>query len=299
MHDQPLSLALPKPDTTSSLRAPAARRSGLGRRAAKLLFTVLFVAIASVGMPQSSRAQSVDSLKKDLSSSVDYRVRMTAALALGKSKDPSSVGPLVGALADQHVAVRASAAAALGSLGQASALGSLEAAKERESAANVRREMEAAIAKIRAQSPKAKVLVQMGRLENKSGNPKLGPAFQKIARDELSRLPGVELLGEAADAAVESKRRRLPTVALDGRLVQVQKAQSSREIGYSAKVEFLIRKLPDQALKGTVRGDARASTDPRAVKSPSEHALLQEDAVVAAVQSALKGAPTALEAAGR
>lgn len=299
MHDQPLSLALPKPETTSSLRAPAARLRGLGRRAAKLLLTVLLVAIASVGMPQPSRAQSVDSLKKDLSSSVDYRVRMTAALALGKSKDPSSVGPLVGALADQHVAVRASAAAALGSLGQASALGSLEAAKERESAVNVRREMEAAIAKIRAQSPKAKVLVQMGRLENKSGNPKLGPAFQKIARDELSRLPGVELLGEAADAALESKRRRLPTVALDGRLVQVQKAQSSREIGYSAKVEFLIRKLPDQALKGTVRGDARASTDPRAVKSPSEHALLQEDAVVAAVQSALKGAPTALEAAGR
>lgn len=299
MHDRSHTAVPPKPDTTSSRRDRSARPTRHGHRAARWLLTVLLVTIASFGMPQSSRAQSVDSLKKDLASSVDYRVRMTAALALGKSKDPSSVAPLVGALADQHVAVRASAAAALGSLGQASALASLEAAKERESATAVRREIEAAIAKIRAQSPKAKVLVQMGRLENKSGNPKLGPAFQKIARDELSRLPGVELLGERADAALESKRRRLPTVALDGRLVQVQKAQSSREIGYSAKVEFLIRKLPDQALKGTVRGDARASTDPRAVKSPSEHALLQEDAVVAAVQSALKGAPTALEAAGR
>jgi HEAT repeat protein len=265
----------------------------------RALLTVLLVAIASFGMPQPSRAHSVDSLKKDLTSAVDYRVRMSAALALGKSKDASSVGALVSALGDQHVAVRASAAAALGSLGQASALAPLESAKERESEAAVRREIEAAILKIRAQSPKAKVLVQMGRLENKSGNPKLGPAFQKIARDELSRLPGVELLGEQADAALESKRRRLPTVALDGRLVQVQKAQSAREIGYSAKVEFLIRKLPDQALKGTVRGDARASTDPRAVKSASEHALLQEDAVVAAVQSAFKGAPVALEAAGR
>jgi hypothetical protein len=263
------------------------------RRIAALLAVV---AVLAGGAPASvSRAEDVSTLHKDLATGGDFRVRVTAALALGKIKDPSSVGPLSRALSDSQGAVRAAAAAALGSLGDPSAIAALEGAKQKEDTASVKNAIEATITKLKNKS-KTKFLVTVGRLENKSGNPKMSQTFTAAAKSGLSRLPGVEIVTDSS-AVAESQKRKLPLVALDGRLVQLEKANSGADVGYSAKVEFIVRKLPEQSLKGSVKGNAQALANGAAVRTDKQVTQLQNDAVNAAVEKALEAAPTALEAA--
>src|SRR5262249_17354866 len=70
------------------------------------------------------------------------RIRVAAALALGKSKSPGARPALEKALGDAHPAVRSAAAAALGTLGDARAIPALKTALGTESDAGVKAEME-------------------------------------------------------------------------------------------------------------------------------------------------------------
>jgi hypothetical protein len=123
-------------------------------------------------------------------------------------------------------------------------------------------------------------------------------AFKAAAQEKLKAVPGVELLGDASDVASEAKKRNLPGVVLDGNLTKLAKSTSGGDVGYTAKVEFIVRKVPEQALKATVGGEANASATASAC-GDKELSQLQVDAVTAATQSALKGAPTAIEAAAK
>jgi hypothetical protein len=70
-------------------------------------------------------------------------------------------------------------------------------------------------------------------------------------------------------------------------------------VSFSARVEYLIRKMPEQSLKGTMSGNAKAQADTKEIHGQSELAQLQSDVIGAAIDSALKGASPALEAAAR
>jgi hypothetical protein len=61
----------------------------------------------------------------------------------------------------------------------------------------------------------------------------------------------------------------------------------------------MVRKVPDQKLIGTLRGNASALADANQVRGEGELAQLRGDAIAAAVDSALKGAQPALEAGVR
>lgn len=265
----------------------------------------LAVVLTAASTPASTPSYADDSatLKKDLAGGGDFRVRVAAALALGKMKSKDALGPLVQALADPHAAVRAAAAAGLGSLGDAAAVPALERARSSEQTDSVRAQIDATIAKLKAGTSapngKTKFLVQIGRLDNKSGtnSAAVSNAFKAAARERLGSLPGIELLADSADPSAEAKKRQLPAIVLDGNLMKLSKAKDGSDVGFQAHVEFMIRKLPDQSLKGSVIGDAKALADAAAVRGEREISQLQVDAVTAATQSALKGAPKAIEIA--
>lgn len=264
----------------------------------------LLAAVITVGSAPTSVAQSDTSAFRDLATASDFRVRVAAALALGKSKSPGARPALERALGDEHAAVRAAAAAALGALGDASALGPLRAAAGRESTASVKAQMEQTIKRLTgrvAPQSKPKFLVALGKIENKSGvsGAALVGAFKDSTRARMAQVPGVEVLAEGADPSAEGKSRNLPAFALDGSLTQLAKRQGDGGVGYAARVEFLIRKMPDQTLKGTMSGAAQALADVKQIRGSSEMDQLQRDALAAAVDGALKGAGPALEAATR
>jgi hypothetical protein len=247
-----------------------------------------------------STAQDLSAAYKDLATASDHRVRMAAALELGRSKSPGARGALEKALKDKHLAVRAAAAAALGSLGDSAAVPALQRALGSETVIHVKTQIETTLQKI-SKKPAAKVkfLVVLGKFENKSSvkDSAINGMLRDHTRAKVAQIPGVELLADGADVGAESKNRKLPGFAFDGLLTQLNKGESGPDITYAAKVEFLIRKMPEQSLKGSISGAAKALADAKTVRGPSDLSQLQKDAVAGAVESALKGTTIALEAA--
>ncbi len=107
------------------------------RRAASFLALVILM-LASTSV---STAQDFSALKKDLASGSDFRLRVGAALALGRTHAHAAVEPLVAALDDPSPAVRVAAAAALGALGQKEASDALRIHVGRETSPAVRAQL--------------------------------------------------------------------------------------------------------------------------------------------------------------
>lgn len=273
------------------------------RRIRHALVSLLLIAVAILGVVPASTADDSASFR-DLATGSDFRLRVVAALALGKSKEPGARPALEKALGDPHPAVRAAAAAALGALGDPAALPALKAALARETTASVQAQFQSTIQRLSgasAPAAKAKFLVALGKLENKSGVSGTGlvPALKSATRAKMASVPGVEVVADGTDIGAASKSRGLPGFTVDGSLMQLAKKQNSDGVGYAARVEYLVRKMPEQVLKGTMSGNAQALADAKQVRGPTELNQLQLDAMSAAVDSALKGVSPTLEAAAK
>ena len=233
----------------------------------KMLVSILVAFVVALGAAPASTAADLSSLYRTLATSPDFRVRVAAALGLG-------------------------------TLGDADALAALKSAAGRESTASVKSAMQAAVRKLSRGSAKARFLVAVGTIKNESGvsGPKIASMLKSSARSKAAQVPGVELLADGSDLGAASRSRGLPAFAIDGKLVKLSRSDSSGEVGFSAKVEFLVRKVPEQALKGTMRGSATALGGVRVGARPDQIARLQIEAVSAAVESAMKGCKPVLEA---
>ena len=277
------------------------------RLAQRTLVRLGIVAALLLGSASSSIAQDDSVAFRDLAISTDFRVRVAAALALGKSKSPGARPSLEKALGDPNPAVRAAAAAGLGAIGDAGALVPLRLALTRESTPNVKAQFETTIKRLssgpatKANPSKPRFLIALGRLENRSGvtSAEVAKALNAATRAKMAVLPGIEVVTDGTDIAAASKSRNLPAFTVDGSLTELAKKQSPGGVSYSARVEYLIRKMPEQSLKGTMSGNAQAQADTKEIHGQTELAQLQVDAVGAAIDSALRGASPALEAAAR
>src|SRR5882724_4676274 len=93
---------------------------------------------------------ALDELIGQLKDGKDFRVRVQAALQLGKSMDPAALGPLVAALDDDNASVRAASVAALESLGDMRAIPPLKEHRLDRSEA-VRKQIKSSLAELEAQ----------------------------------------------------------------------------------------------------------------------------------------------------
>jgi hypothetical protein len=254
-----------------------------------------------------SIAQDDSAAFRDLAIGVDFRLRVAAALSLGKSKSAGARPALEKALGDPNPAVRAAAAAGLGAIGDPGALVALRLALTKETTPNVQGQFETTIKRLasspgtKANTSKPRFLIALGRLENRSGvsAPEVAAALKAATRAKMAAVPGIEVLSEGTDISTASKSRNLPAFTVDGSLTELAKKQSRDGVSFSARVEYLIRKMPEQSLKGTMSGNAQAEADTREIRGQSELSQLQLDAVGAAIDSAMRGASPALEAAAR
>jgi hypothetical protein len=67
----------------------------------------------------------------------------------------------------------------------------------------------------------------------------------------------------------------------------------------SAKVEYVFRKMPEYALTGSVTGTAKALDSAKAVSDQDRVAQLELQALEAAIESAMRGAPDVMKQALR
>lgn len=265
------------------------------------LAAMLLAALCLLGAVPVSSAQA--EAFRDLATAPDYRLRVAAALSLGSSRTPGARLALERALADVEPAVRAAASAALGAQGNAAALPALRAALGKETTVSVRAQIESTLAKLGggAQAVKPRYLIALGKIENKSGasGVEVVSAFRTESKTRIARVPGVEMAPEGADLVTVGKSKNLPAFTVDASLTALAKAQGPGGVSYSARVEYVIRRMPDHTLKGTMSGNAKALAELSEIRGKAELTQLQIDAVAGAIDSALKGATPALEAAAQ
>jgi HEAT repeats len=137
----------------TEVRATAQLASRLVGRARAIGVTMLAVVIVLFASARTALADPrtprlVESLRSD-----DYRVRTSAALALGGTSDEGAVVPLCGVLSDSTEVVRQAAAAALKRLAKPAALGCLRTQLAREQSDAVKSQLNRAIEAIASAAP--------------------------------------------------------------------------------------------------------------------------------------------------
>jgi HEAT repeat protein len=247
---------------------------------------------------------SVSELADRLKHGEDFRVRLQAALELGKSADPDALDPLVSALNDPNASVRTAAVAALQELGDPDAVPALKLHRLDKSEL-VRRQVKTTLATFEAAADTgarpARLLVKLGPMKNRTAvkGPRIEAELESESRKKLDELPGVRVLPGATDASADESKKKLPVVLVSG---QIQKLQASREgtdIVYSASVEYILHTMPDESIAAKVSGSASGTLTAEEAKDESRAAELRHQVLGAAIASALRRAPRALLAAAR
>lgn len=267
-------------------------------RRSLLSLAVLFSASSAMATP------GLDELIDQLKNGVDFRVRVSAALQLGKSLTGDAAAPLEAALDDSNASVRAAAAAALKNLGDQKALAVLQAHRGDRSDA-VRTQVQSAIKSLeeeRTTGPKPKVLVKIGMMKNESGvkAKHIENELADSSRRKLSELPGVRVLAaDGSSSASNAKPSSVPVVMVTGNISELKALREGRSITYSASVEYVLHTMPEQSIAAKVSGRASATANEQDTSSAAKLAEIRRSVLEAAIASALRRAPPALLAAAR
>ena len=261
----------------------------------------LLTAALVLSAPAAWATPGLDELADQLKNGPDFRVKVSAALQLGKSLSGDATAPLIAALDDPNASVRAAAAAALKNLGEQSALGALKAHRADKSEA-VRAQVSAAITSLeeeRTSGPRPKVLVKIGIMKNGSGikSQKIETELADSSRRKLSELPGVKVLALAEENP--AKPSKLPMVMVTGKIQELKASHEGSSITYSAIVEYVLHTMPEQAIAAKVSGRASATATEQDATDSVKLAELRRSVLEAAIASALRRAPPALMAAAR
>jgi TolA-binding protein len=268
-------------------------------------FRAVCLACALLVGSVASASPKLSELVERLKNGDDFRVRVQAALELGRTRDSAAVASLVKALDDTNASVRAAAAAGLKNIGDKSAIKPLKAHLQDPSDA-VRSQIKDSIRSLELEDKvvtdsRTKVLVKIGSMRNQTSvkSTRIETQLAEESRRKLAELPGIEVLEADQDFAKESKRRKTPVVLVSGQVQKLKAAREGGDIVYSASVEYILHTMPEQSIAAKVSGSATASLTEEEAKDTERAAELRTAVLEAAIASALRRAPRALLAAAR
>jgi hypothetical protein len=275
----------------------------LTKRVLRVGLGLLALGAAVTGLPREAPAQDVAAARRDVTDADDFRLRVSAALTLGKTRAEGARPLLEQALTDAHPAVRTAAAAALGVYGDPAAIAVLTRASN-DSSPSVRAQVRASIASLQraAAGPwaSARYVVQLGDMKNRTGVRGAEPSgiLRSAARTHAAALPGA-VLADTPDILVEAASRHVPVLAIDGSVERLTQGQKDSDLLVVAQVEFSLRRIPEQSLKGTLTGSATSIGSVSALANPAVVAQLENQAIDGAVESAMRGAAPGFEKAAK
>lgn len=268
------------------------------RLAIRLLSLVLVLVLSGSALAQVG----VQTLVRQLNEGDDFRIRVRAALELGKVKQQKDVArvALESALTDVNVAVRSASVAALKVLGDRRSIAALRRLKDDPSSA-VQRQAETAIAVLEKEDAPAAsgVLVELGRLKDATGKgaPSAVVELRNATEASLGDIEGVSYVENAATSARLAAKTGQSRVKVSGWLKELKGQRDGNGLAYTASVEYVVYRMPGQAIAGKVRGTARVRCSEDELADPKKRLALQRSAIEAAVGSAMRRAPEAISAA--
>jgi hypothetical protein len=220
-------------------------------KARALLFALLMAAaVAHAAGPDVK----VDDLIRAVTEDSNYKVRVQAALVLGKLGDTRAVQPLIKALGDQNKTVRGIAASALGQLGDSSAVDPLRGLLKREGDPFVKGQAEKALASLAAAGGGAgkrgaKIYVNFGAFQG--GAKSAGPEASKILHEALSReigkLPIVTLSLSPADQHNFGKSG-MSGFYIDGNITKLEDSSAGGAAETSCDVKVMVARWPQKSI---------------------------------------------------
>jgi hypothetical protein len=249
-------------------------------------------------------AQDVQSAMSDISESSDFRLRVSAALVLGRAKPPGARQKLERALGDPHPMVRIAAAAGLAALGDPAAIPVLERRAREEQMVGVKTKMQEAATQLRppptaapASAPKhlghAKYVLEIGTMSNNSGivDDRCSGVMADATKRELEGKGQLVLGPEDNVLRAQAKQKNLPTYRIEGSLAKLSQVQSADgSFMMQARVEFSVVKVPQQTLQGTLSGAASTQGSSSALANASSMQMLRQQVIGGAVESAMQNA---------
>ena len=216
---------------------------------------VLALALALVAAEGPARAAQppvkVEELTKALLEDPNYKVRVQAALVLGRLGDHSALMSLIRALDDTNKTVRAIAAQALGQLADHAAGDPLRALLKREGDPFVRTQAEKALALVTADagSKKAKIYLNFGPFTG--GVKSAGADAAKVIHDalarELGKLQVVTLTQPAGDPKAFPKTG-LQGFFIDGNITRLDDVPAGGSTETSCDVKVMVARWPSKSI---------------------------------------------------
>jgi hypothetical protein len=249
---------------------------------------------------------------RELSESNDFRVRVSAALLIGRTRPPGAREALEHALGDPHPAVRIAVATALGAIGDPASVPVLERRLSTEPSPGVVAQLRATIALLHRGAPgdsgdgssdrelagSVRYIIRLGGMRNGAGvrGDDLKHVLRESTRSRAKSLHDAAVVEADSPLLAQAAQRHIPVVTLDGNVTQLLESKVAGSLQVQAHVEFTVRR--DQTLRGTLSGGATTfGSGPTISDDARRH--LEDDAVDGAVQSALRGADQGLMVAAR
>jgi hypothetical protein len=198
-------------------------------------------------------AGKVEDLSRMLLEDASYKVRLQAALLLGKLGDRAGAAPLMKALSDENRTVRGMAAQSLGRLGAAEAGPALKALLQRERDSFVRGQAEKALAALGpvpdGGKGKAKIYLTFGPFSGGSGtaDATLLDALRSALRRELTKLTGVTFNLDSGEEKSFGKSGRLGFL-IDGNVTRLDDGVVGGAVEINCDVKVMVARWPSKSI---------------------------------------------------
>ncbi len=261
----------------------------------KLLAPIVIVALWLTG---SAHADNVDRLMSQLSTSSDYKVRISAALSLSKLRDQRAVWPFVKALKDSDKTVRGVAAASLGKIVNSSTsakmrtavLDNLKTAAASDANAFVRKQAQKAFDTLKSledeggEVTSGGTYINIGLMSAKvDGADPIRAHMRKIVQKTFkSKASGMMIAwpGGKDPSKKQIDSMKVKAFHVDGTLNELSEETSGSTTTVTCKVSMLIASYPEKSMFGFLKGGAAVQSS----NSAKEVQFAKEDCVSAVME---------------
>jgi hypothetical protein len=252
-----------------------------------VLLAVLIVPAVLALRPTPARAQDrVTRLIQILQSDPSYKVRMQAAITLGRLKEKRAVPALIRALGDEHETVRGVTCAALAEVGDERAIPELKKRAKGDSNAFVRTQAEKAVARLEGGGgggagppPGSRFYLTIGKMANKSE--KGGTTASKVLGDallkEFSKVTGVATSwGSGKPSAGDLAKRKIKGFVLDGSILSLTAKKSGGTVEISCNIKVSMATFPGNSMKAFYTGGASTEVSASSYRPGAEDSLFKD-----------------------
>jgi hypothetical protein len=223
--------------------------------AARLAFLLTLGAAVVVFPVTLASAGKVEDVAKILREDSSYKVRVQAALVLGKLGDRNAVGALAKALDDENNTVRAVAAQALGRLGAPEAAEHLKRALSKEKDKFVRSQLEKSLAGLGRDgaegetNAKSRIYLELGPFSggSKSANATALNTLRTALQGKLASLKSVSFSLSPEEKATFAKTGRLGFL-IDGNITQLDESMVGGAVEVNCDVKVMVARWPSKSI---------------------------------------------------